>query len=321
MALIGHVTPEITLRYAKLASPTIRAAYQSATDTLRGRQALPIIAIGGAPVIPDRIEWLHAEMLKTRLAHGYCSRPQAAGACPYADICEQCDNFVPAPDATQVLSVQLDDIHALRADAQARGWGDEAARHTRVPEALQTRLNRLRRHLELGPADSDLEGRLIAILWKSINARRSRGTLPAACPRSRARRRRRRVTSSATKSRCNIDASDATEVAIRKCANDSRTRCEHRSSDVWKPTAKGERSQNLPNDASSATPLTFRLVPKVCLSWCGVTWSGLPSRPRSPAASTARLRPVRSRNAVGRVPWSRNRNSVGRSWRGCGMAR
>jgi integrase len=148
MALMGHVTPEMTLRYAKLASPTIRAAYQTAMDTLRGRQLLPIIAIGGAPVIPDRIEWLHAEMLKTRLAHGYCSRPQAAGACPYANICEQCDNFVPAPDATQVLSAQIDDVHALRADAQARGWDDEAARHTRVAEALQTHLTRLRRHLD-----------------------------------------------------------------------------------------------------------------------------------------------------------------------------
>jgi integrase len=70
MALMGHVTPEMTLRYAKLASPTIRAAYHSAMDTLRSRQALPIIAIGGAPVIPDRVQWLRAEMLKTRLAHG-----------------------------------------------------------------------------------------------------------------------------------------------------------------------------------------------------------------------------------------------------------
>jgi hypothetical protein len=30
-------------------------------------------------------------MLKTRVAHGYCSRQLAAEACPYANICEQCD--------------------------------------------------------------------------------------------------------------------------------------------------------------------------------------------------------------------------------------
>ncbi len=32
MALMGHVTPDMTLRYAKLASPTIRTAYQAAMD-------------------------------------------------------------------------------------------------------------------------------------------------------------------------------------------------------------------------------------------------------------------------------------------------
>jgi hypothetical protein len=165
MALMGHVTPEMTLRYAKLASPTIRAAYQTAMDTLRGRQALPIIAIGGAPVIPDRIEWLHSEMLKTRVAHGYCSRPQAAGACPYANICEQCDNFVPAPDAVQVLSAQLDDVRALRADAQARGWDDEVARHDRVGDACRPISTAYATISIADSLDSDLEGRLIRMKW------------------------------------------------------------------------------------------------------------------------------------------------------------
>lgn len=146
MALMGHVTPEMTLRYAKLASPAVRTAYQGAMDKIRARQALPIIAIGGAPVIPDRVEWLHSELLKTRLAHGYCSRPQAAGACPYANICEQCDNFVPAPDAADTITAQLDDVRALQADAETRGQPDEAARHARVAHALQTHLDRLRRH-------------------------------------------------------------------------------------------------------------------------------------------------------------------------------
>jgi integrase len=143
MALMGHVTPEMTLRYAKLASPAIRAAYQDAMDKIRARQPLPIVAIGGAPVIPDRVEWLHAEMLKTRIAHGYCSRHPAAGPCPYANICEQCDNFVPDPGAADVITRQLDDIKALHADAQARGWNDEAARHQRVASSLRQHLDRL----------------------------------------------------------------------------------------------------------------------------------------------------------------------------------
>ena len=52
-------------------------------------------------------EWLRAEMLKTRVAHGYCSRQLAAEACPYANICEQCDNYVTAPEFIPQLQAQL----------------------------------------------------------------------------------------------------------------------------------------------------------------------------------------------------------------------
>jgi len=39
----------------------------------------------------ERRPYVHSEMLKTRVAHGYCSCHQAAAACPYANICETCD--------------------------------------------------------------------------------------------------------------------------------------------------------------------------------------------------------------------------------------
>ncbi|MDI3315936.1 MAG: tyrosine-type recombinase/integrase [Mycobacterium sp.] len=146
MALMGHVTPEMTLRYAKLATPTIRSAYQAAIDKVRAGQLLPLTAVNAAPPVPDKVAWLHAEMLKTRLAHGFCARPKAAGPCPYANICEQCDFFVPDPAATATISAQLDDTRALQADAQARGWDDEAARHRRVAASLDQHLQRLRRH-------------------------------------------------------------------------------------------------------------------------------------------------------------------------------
>ncbi|MBV8235534.1 MAG: transposase, partial [Acidimicrobiia bacterium] len=48
-------------------------------------------------------------MLKTRVAHGYCARHPAAGACPYANICETCDNYVTAPEFREALTDQLAD--------------------------------------------------------------------------------------------------------------------------------------------------------------------------------------------------------------------
>jgi integrase len=145
MALLGHVTPEMTLRYARLASPTIRDAYETAMAKVNGRRSLFTIPAGSGRAIPSKVDWLRTEMLKTRVAHGFCSRDPIAGACPYANICEQCDNFVPDPERAGVLAAQRDDIRLLRDDADQRGWTDEAARHQRVADALDTHLRHVDR--------------------------------------------------------------------------------------------------------------------------------------------------------------------------------
>jgi integrase len=145
MALLGHVTPEMTLRYAKLASPTIRGAYTTAMTKVNGRRPLFVIPAGANTAIPAKVDWLHTEMLKTRVAHGFCSRDPVAGACGYANICEQCDNFVPDPERADVLADQLADVTNLRDDAQSRGWTDETARHDRVADALERHLRRIDR--------------------------------------------------------------------------------------------------------------------------------------------------------------------------------
>ena len=151
MALLGHVTTEMTLRYATLAAPAVRTAYEEAMGKARTRLTLAI-APAGQPIIPDRIRWLNSEMLKTRVAHGYCSRQLAAEACPYANICEQCDNFVTAPESIPALQAQLTDATALRDDATERGWHTEVARHARVITSIQKHLDRLTRQTETGPS-------------------------------------------------------------------------------------------------------------------------------------------------------------------------
>jgi integrase len=140
MAVLGHVTPEMTLRYATLASPALRSAYDQAIGKVR--KTLPIAPVG-RPIVPAKVDWIASEFLKTRVAHGYCSRHLAAGACPYANICETCDNFVPGPEHLPALRDQLSDIHQLRADAGQRGWDSEVKRHGRVISALEHHCSRL----------------------------------------------------------------------------------------------------------------------------------------------------------------------------------
>jgi integrase len=140
MTLLGHRSPEMTIRYARLASPALKSAY----DQAAGRVARRIpVAPAGKPAVPDRVAWLAAEMLKTRVANGYCSRELVAEACAYANICETCPNFVTAPEFEPAIQAQLADIHALRNDADDRGWTSETARHNRVITSLERHLQRI----------------------------------------------------------------------------------------------------------------------------------------------------------------------------------
>lgn len=139
MALLGHRSPEMTIRYARLSSPTLRAAYDDAVGKMR--RVLPLAPPGPARV-PDRVQWLKAEMLKTRVAHGYCSRDLVAEACSYANICETCPSFTTTPEFFPALTAQRDDIQALREDAEQRGWTSATARHDRVIDSLDRHLRR-----------------------------------------------------------------------------------------------------------------------------------------------------------------------------------
>jgi len=141
MALLGHVTPEMTIRYATLASPTLRDAYDEAMGKMRRQLTLTPV---GRPIVPGKISWLASEMLKTRVAHGYCSRHESQGPCPYANICETCDNYTPAAEFEPALTDQLADIRALQADAEQRGWSGEEQRHRHVAEALESHLDSIR---------------------------------------------------------------------------------------------------------------------------------------------------------------------------------
>ena len=143
MQLLGHSSPEMTMRYAQLSSPTLRAAYDQAIGKLRRR--IPVAPVIDGRAVPDDVEWIRSEMLKTRVAHGHCSRDLAAEACAYANICETCSNFTPTVEFVPAITSQLDDIRTLRDDATERGWTSETARHERVIASLEHHLQRLQR--------------------------------------------------------------------------------------------------------------------------------------------------------------------------------
>jgi integrase len=140
MALLGHVSAEMSLRYGRLFDATVRTEYERALTLAKqrlgtmpeGRTALPLAGITSAA------GWKDSPVIKSRLAGGFCLRAPAQGACAYANICEHCPNFRTDATYLPVLAAQRTDALALAQDAEARGWISEATRHRDLLARLDT---------------------------------------------------------------------------------------------------------------------------------------------------------------------------------------
>jgi integrase len=146
MAMLGHVSAEMSLRYGRLFDETVRVDYERALTQAKAqlgpvlphRDPLPITDITGGST-----DWKDTPTIKARLAGGYCLRTPAQGACAYANICEHCPNFRTESTFLPILATQRADAAALATDADARGWGQEATRHRRLVERLDHLMNRI----------------------------------------------------------------------------------------------------------------------------------------------------------------------------------
>ena len=139
MMLLGHQTATMSLRYGRLFDATVRADYERALTLAKERMG-PVLP--EAPPQAHKGNWRELPVIKARLAGGYCLRAAAQGPCAYANICEHCPNFRSEPGFLPILATQKADAEALIADAEARGWGDEAARHRRLVERLDLLMQR-----------------------------------------------------------------------------------------------------------------------------------------------------------------------------------
>ncbi|WP_370257164.1 tyrosine-type recombinase/integrase [Cryobacterium sp. Hh38] len=147
MALLGHVSAQMSLRYGQLFDSTIRTEYERALDlakahigpmntspTTAGRTTLPLVDISHG-------NWRETPTIKARMAGGYCLRAPAQEACPYANICEHCPSYRTDDTYTPVLTAQRADAQILARDAEARGWTSEAERHRKLIDRLDALIN------------------------------------------------------------------------------------------------------------------------------------------------------------------------------------
>ncbi|WP_112278877.1 tyrosine-type recombinase/integrase [Prauserella muralis] len=140
MALLGHVSAEMSLRYGRLFDTTVRAEYERALDLAKQQARTPASGAISLPLadITGGADWKDTPLLKSRLAGGFCLRAPAQGACSYANICEHCPSFHTEASSLPILAAQRVDAEALARDAEQRGWITEAERHQRLVARLDT---------------------------------------------------------------------------------------------------------------------------------------------------------------------------------------
>lgn len=146
MAILGHVSAEMSLRYGRLFDTTIRDEYERALDLAKTRIGSLPQPTATKPEEPQP-DWRTTATIKTALAGGHCLRAPAQGPCAYANICEHCPSFHPDPDDIPILTRQRETVTALADDATRRGWDAETERHLR----LITRINTLIQHATTRP--------------------------------------------------------------------------------------------------------------------------------------------------------------------------
>ena len=134
MAILGHVSAEMSLRYGHLFDTTVRAEYERALEL--AKQTIGALPTPSEPTSSAGDDWRTTATVKTPLAGGYCLRAPAQGPCSYANICEHCPSFHTTTSYLPVLTAQRDDAAALAADATTRGWDAETERHLRLIHRL-----------------------------------------------------------------------------------------------------------------------------------------------------------------------------------------
>jgi len=115
---MAHLTPEMTLIYAKILDTTIRKEWEQAF----ARGAVRIDAQGQPKIVSteqlgneQEIEWEHIRhnLDAVRLADGYCFKPKKAN-CPTQDsLCYTCRHFCTTPDFLPQFEKQERELHEL----------------------------------------------------------------------------------------------------------------------------------------------------------------------------------------------------------------
>lgn len=153
MAVLGHKSSQMTLRYIGITDAEVRAEYDAAleqprlaaaaddarTDLLAGPAALRLQAL---QLTAADIAWLKAHFFQEELELGNCFRLPEEGPCE-CDLYLFCSRFVTTRDKAPRLRERRRAERDLVRQAQAHGWESEVRRHERLAQRCAELLTQL----------------------------------------------------------------------------------------------------------------------------------------------------------------------------------
>lgn len=146
MAILGHRTPAMSLIYASMSDPTVKAQYQAA---ISGHESADGLIAGPAAAAlreyrldPEAVSWLQTNFLKTELELGHCLRLPQEGPCE-CDLVLTCSKFLTTKAYAPRLQERLATEVQLIEDAKQRGWPREVERHQATYRRIEQLLTEL----------------------------------------------------------------------------------------------------------------------------------------------------------------------------------
>jgi integrase len=142
MSVLGHVSPAMSMVYARVSDPTVRRDYEAALASGAALAGPAADAIRTGALDDATVDWLKTNFYKTALEYGHCLRLPAEGPCE-CDLALTCAKFLTTTSHAPALRRRWDTEQTLIADAQARGWDREVDRHRSVANRIQALLTEL----------------------------------------------------------------------------------------------------------------------------------------------------------------------------------
>ena len=150
MAVLGHDSADMTLTYAQVSDPTVKADYEKAVQG--GSIAGPAAAAIREKTLSEReVSWLQSNFFKTELELGVCIRLPEEGPCE-CELFFTCGKFFTTHEHAPRLRSRWHKEQRLISDARERGWTREVERHEAVQRRIEALLDDLGQTLD-GPED------------------------------------------------------------------------------------------------------------------------------------------------------------------------